>query len=80
MSFNKKIKMIIAVIFGLLALFLYGSAYIVTEKDQVVVFQFGNPVKESKEPGLYFKLPFIQNIEYQYFIESRQNEKKKINK
>ena len=62
MSFNQKIKIFIGIIIALLAVLLYSSAYIVTEKDQVVVFQFGNPVKESREPGLYFKAPFIQNI------------------
>ena len=62
MSFKKKIKIVIAVLAALFAALLYNSAYIVTEKDQVVVFQFGNPVKESKDPGLYFKTPFIQDI------------------
>ena len=62
MTFKKKIKIAIAVLIALFAVILYSSAYIVTEKDQVVVFQFGNPVKESKDPGLYFKAPFIQDI------------------
>lgn len=62
MNFSQKIKIFIGIIIALLAVLLYSSAYIVTERDQVVVFQFGNPVKESREPGLYFKTPFIQNI------------------
>jgi len=62
MNFNQKIKIFIGIIIVLLAVLLYSSAYIVTEKDQVVVFQFGNPVEESRDPGLYFKVPFIQNI------------------
>ena len=62
MNFKQKIKIIIAVLIALTVVLLFGSIYIVTEKDQVVVFQFGNPVKESKSPGLYFKTPFIQNI------------------
>ena len=62
MTFKKKIKIVIAALISLSAILLYSSAYIVTEKDQVVVFQFGNPVKESKNPGLYFKAPFIQDI------------------
>ena len=45
-----------------LCLLLFSSMYIVTEKEQVVVLQFGAPVKVSKDPGLHFKLPFIQNI------------------
>ena len=62
MNFSQKIKIFIGIVVALLLVLLYSSAYIVTEKDQVVVFQFGNPVKESREPGLYFKTPFIQNI------------------
>ena len=62
MNFSQKIKIFIGIIIALILVLLYSSAYIVTEKDQVVVFQFGNPVKESREPGLYFKTPFIQNI------------------
>tara|TARA_Y100001970_G_C14199965_1_gene840516 strand:+ start:533 stop:1462 length:930 start_codon:yes stop_codon:yes gene_type:complete len=44
------------------SLLLFSSMYIVTEKEQVVVLQFGAPVKVSKDPGLYFKVPFIQNV------------------
>lgn len=44
---------------------LLGSAFIVQEKDQVVITQFGRPVgKAITEPGLYFKVPFIQVANY----------------
>lgn len=39
--------------------------YIVDETEQVVITQFGNPVGDSvTEPGLNFKLPFIQTANY----------------
>jgi len=39
-----------------------SSAYIVSETNQVVITQFGEPVGEPiTEPGLHFKIPFIQN-------------------
>ena len=42
-----------------------GSAFIVQEKDQVVITQFGRPVGIAiTEPGLYFKVPFIQVANY----------------
>ena len=41
---------------------LLQSAFIVRETEQVMVLQFGNPVSRHTEPGLKFKLPFIQNI------------------
>jgi len=46
-------------------LFLFGSAYVVDETEQVVITQFGKAIGQpKKEPGLYFKLPFIQNANY----------------
>jgi len=39
----------------------YDSAYTVSETEQVVITQFGRIVGEAiKDPGLKFKLPFIQ--------------------
>lgn len=44
---------------------LSGSAFIVQEKDQVVITQFGRPIgKAVIEPGIYFKVPFIQVANY----------------
>jgi len=43
----------------------YASAYVVDETEQVVITQFGKVVAEPKtEPGLYFKVPFIQQPNY----------------
>ncbi|MDD2390272.1 MAG: protease modulator HflC [Desulfobacterales bacterium] len=43
----------------------FSSAYIIDETEQVVVTQFGKVVGSPKaEPGLYFKIPFIQNANY----------------
>ncbi len=38
------------------------SLFIVPETKQVIVLQFGNPVKEITNPGLNLKIPFIQNL------------------
>ena len=44
---------------------LYASYYIVDETEQVVITQFGRPIGEpKKEPGLYFKIPLIQQANY----------------
>jgi membrane protease subunit HflC len=60
-----KIKgILIAVAVGAAAL-IFMSAYVVDETEQVVVTQFGKVVAEpKKEPGLYFRLPIIQNTNY----------------
>ena len=39
-----------------------SSVYIVDERQKALVLQFGQIVKVQEEPGLGFKLPFIQNV------------------
>ncbi len=36
--------------------------YTVNESEQVVITQFGDPVRTIKDAGLNFKLPFVQNV------------------
>ncbi|MFC4350181.1 protease modulator HflC [Fodinicurvata halophila] len=47
---------------------LFSSAYIVRETDQALVLQFGERKALNTDPGLYFKIPFIQNV---LFYEKR---------
>lgn len=49
---------VLGVVLGVLA----SSAYIVYQQEQAIVLQFGEPVRLVKEPGLKFKIPFIQNV------------------
>ena len=41
-----------------------SSMYAVRQDQQALVLQFGNPVATERQPGLHFKMPFIQNVEY----------------
>lgn len=41
---------------------LFNSLYILPQTEQAIVMQFGEPVRLVKEPGLKFKVPFIQNV------------------
>lgn len=41
-----------------------SSMFVVTERQQALVVQFGNPQKQVTEPGLYFKTPFVQQVIY----------------
>jgi modulator of FtsH protease HflC len=56
----------ILIIIPLAAIFLIvASAYIVDETEQVVVTQFGKVISTPKtDPGLYFRIPFIQHASY----------------
>ena len=49
-----------------LALIVIGSGfYTIDETQQAIVTQFGKPVGEPRiEPGLKFKVPFIQKIQF----------------
>ncbi|CAB1068708.1 HflC protein [Olavius algarvensis Delta 1 endosymbiont] len=60
-----KIKGIIIVLLVVAAVLIYNAAYIVDETEQVVITQFGRIIGKPKlEPGLKFKIPFIQNANY----------------
>ena len=39
-----------------------SAAFIVDQREQVLVLQFGDPRRVVAEPGLYFKVPFIQRV------------------
>lgn len=40
------------------------SVYTVDQRQTALVFQLGEIVKVDQEPGLYFKLPFVQKVRY----------------
>ncbi|MCK5768266.1 MAG: protease modulator HflC, partial [Candidatus Atribacteria bacterium] len=40
------------------------SLFIVDETRQAIVLQLGKPIKAIQQPGLNWKLPFIQNVVY----------------
>ena len=59
MNFFLKIAIIVGVFFlGV------SSLFTVTEVEQALVLQLGEHKKTIREPGLYFKLPFVQNVVY----------------
>ena len=47
-----------------IAFLVLSSLYIVDERKQAIVLQFGQVVDVKQEPGLGFKLPVIQNVVY----------------
>ena len=57
----RKILLPIIVFLGALVFF---SVFIIKEVNQAIVLQFGDPKRIIVEPGLNFKIPFIQNVVY----------------
>ena len=59
-------KKILFLIMGVLLFFLIflNPLFIVYQTQQVVLTQLGKPMKTIYEPGLYFKIPFLQETRY----------------
>lgn len=49
-------------ILGAIGLSALSSVFIVDERERVLVLQFGQIVQERSEPGLGFRVPFIQEV------------------
>jgi membrane protease subunit HflC len=57
---KKSIGIIVLVV--ILVIGFFQCTFVVKETEQVVITQFGRPIGDPKtEPGIYFKVPFIQN-------------------
>ena len=41
-----------------------ASYFYVDQRLQAIVLQFGEPIRVIKEPGIQFKIPLVQNVEY----------------
>ncbi|WP_340024928.1 protease modulator HflC [Paenibacillus sp. FSL K6-1096] len=69
---RKSITTLIAAV--VLIILLAGSTYIVKEGEYKVVLRFGEAMRTVEQPGLKFKLPFIENVselpKYQMTYES----------
>ena len=51
-----------------LFLLVSSSLYIVDQRQRAIVFQLGEVVSVKTSPGLYFKIPMVQNVR---FFDSR---------
>ena len=61
MKLSRNISLLVGVVilFGLMS-----SVFTVNQRQQALVLQFGEPKRIIQEPGLAFKLPFIQDVLY----------------
>lgn len=58
---------ILAIVVGavVVAVIIRASTFVVDQRQFAIVFQLGQIVRVITEPGLYFRLPLVQNVEYQ---------------
>ena len=59
---NDKSKIFLIVLAAIILLVAANTFYVVSQTEQAIVLQFGEPVREVIEPGLKMKTPFIQNV------------------
>ena len=63
-----KIGKILLPLIIVIAAAIFFSVFIVKEVNQAIVLQFGDPKRIISNPGLNFKIPFIQNV---VFLDKR---------
>ncbi len=51
------------VVLGAVAFLIYNAIFFIYPTQQALVLQFGSVQKALRDPGMYFKIPFIQNVE-----------------
>ncbi len=61
---SRHVLLAIGAVVAVALILVLSSAFTVRQSEQALVLQFGNPVRVEREPGLKFKVPFIQNVEY----------------
>ena len=60
----KKFIAILGIVLIAACVITYSGLFTVHQTQQALVLQFGSPVRLVREPGLNFKIPFVQNVEY----------------
>jgi len=53
-----------AVVIAVILIVGSSAIYTIQETEQGIVLQFGDPKEVVTTPGIHFKVPFIQNVEY----------------
>lgn len=59
---NRKVLLILGVLVIVFGIVVSSAAFTVHQTSQAIVLQFGNPKEAYRDPGLHWKLPFIQNV------------------
>jgi modulator of FtsH protease HflC len=61
---NRGALTVFAVILGVAALVAYLTLFTVSQTQQALVLEFGKPKRVITDPGLQYKIPFIQNVQF----------------
>ncbi len=55
---------VLVIALGIAAAGVYTSAFIVHQNEQALVLRFGEPKHVIREPGLYWKVPVVDTVDY----------------
>jgi membrane protease subunit HflC len=61
---NRPIVIGLLIAAAIVAITALSSMFVVNQREQALVVQFGEPKRVIEEPGLNFKIPFIQKVFY----------------
>ncbi len=61
---NRTNLVLLLVLLGSVAVVGYLTVFTVQQTQQALVLEFGKPKRVITEPGLNYKIPFIQNVEF----------------
>ncbi|MCB1833742.1 MAG: protease modulator HflC, partial [Geminicoccaceae bacterium] len=61
---SKPVKIGLGIVLLAILLVLLNGIFAVHQTQQALVVQFGSPVRQIKEAGLSWKVPFIQQVEF----------------
>ena len=61
---NKVLLVIVGIVIVISTIVANSTLFTVHQASQALVLQFGKPVDVERDPGLKFKVPFVQNVEY----------------
>ena len=61
---SRRILIAVAVVLVAIGILLNSSVFIVDQTESALVLQFGQPRREVRQPGLWFKRPFVENVVY----------------
>ncbi len=61
---NRRALLLLGILVIVLGIVISSAAFTVHQTSQAIVMQFGNPKRVVTDPGLHWKLPFVQNVLY----------------
>ena len=65
---NRRTLAVLGIVVLIAGVIVFSALFTVHQTQQALVLQFGEPRDVVKDPGLHFKLPFIQNV---IFLDKR---------